>query len=69
MPKWLSSGAKHLIKRILDPNPATRITVAGIKGDDWFKQDYTPAANDEVEEEGTLIINETFSINETVWLM
>ncbi|OIT29985.1 PREDICTED: CBL-interacting serine/threonine-protein kinase 1-like [Nicotiana attenuata] len=43
IPKWLSVGAKNLIKRILDPNPRTRITMAEIKIDEWFKQDYVPA--------------------------
>ncbi|KAL9684125.1 hypothetical protein QQ045_021559 [Rhodiola kirilowii] len=66
MPKWLSPGAQNLIKRILDPNPATRITVAGIKADSWFKQNYTPASTDEDEDEGTLIVDESSSINETL---
>lgn len=50
IPKWLSQGAKNLIKRILDPNPQTRITMAEIKEDEWFKQDYTPASPDEEED-------------------
>ncbi|CAI9771127.1 unnamed protein product [Fraxinus pennsylvanica] len=49
IPKWLSPGAKSLIKRILDPNPHTRITMEEIKEDLWFKQDYTPV--DPIEEE------------------
>ncbi|KAK9114599.1 hypothetical protein Syun_021396 [Stephania yunnanensis] len=28
---WLSPSARNLIMRILDPNPATRITIAEIK--------------------------------------
>ena len=51
MPKWLSSGAKNLIKRILDPNPNTRISMDDIKNHEWFKQDYTPLGPDEEEEE------------------
>ncbi|XP_027773004.1 CBL-interacting serine/threonine-protein kinase 1-like isoform X2 [Solanum pennellii] len=47
IPKWLSAGAKNLIKRILDPNPHTRITMAQIKEDAWFKQDYTPVITDD----------------------
>ncbi|XP_016509849.2 CBL-interacting serine/threonine-protein kinase 1-like [Nicotiana tabacum] len=43
IPKWLSLGAKNLLKRILDPNPRTRITMAEIKINEWFKQDYVPA--------------------------
>lgn len=32
-----------MLRRILDPNPVTRINVAGIRADDWFKKDYSPA--------------------------
>eukprot|EP01018_Ginkgo_biloba_P032980 Gb_25414 [translate_table: standard] len=39
-PKRLSSGAKKLITRILDPNPKTRITVPEILEDGWFKKGY-----------------------------
>ncbi|KZV50884.1 CBL-interacting protein kinase 9 [Dorcoceras hygrometricum] len=39
-PPWFSSKAKKLIKRILDPNPLTRITIAEILENDWFKKDY-----------------------------
>jgi len=42
-PQWLSAGATKLIKRILDPNPKTRITIAGILEDDWFSEGYSPA--------------------------
>ncbi|EEF43192.1 CBL-interacting serine/threonine-protein kinase 1 [Ricinus communis] len=58
IPKWLSSGAQNMIRRILDPNPVTRITMADIKSDEWFKQDYTPA------EEDIHIDNEGFSMHE-----
>ncbi|XP_054820863.1 CBL-interacting serine/threonine-protein kinase 1-like isoform X2 [Prosopis cineraria] len=51
MPKWLSSGAQNLLRRILDPNPLTRITLAGIKDDEWFQQDNVPANPEDEEEE------------------
>ncbi|KAL6569679.1 CBL-interacting serine/threonine-protein kinase 9 [Orobanche minor] len=41
-PSWFSSSAKRLIKRILDPNPLTRITIPDILENDWFKKDYKP---------------------------
>ncbi|KAL0392220.1 UNVERIFIED_CONTAM: CBL-interacting serine/threonine-protein kinase [Sesamum radiatum] len=67
IPKWLSPGAKNLIKRILDPNPHTRITIGEIKENDWFKQDYTPLDPMEEEEEEVNACNddEVSSINET----
>ncbi|CAK7323130.1 unnamed protein product, partial [Dovyalis caffra] len=61
VPKWLSPGAKNMIKRILDPNPVTRITMAAIKADEWFKQGYTPM---DYAEEEVYIDDEAFSIQE-----
>ncbi|THU56563.1 hypothetical protein C4D60_Mb11t18540 [Musa balbisiana] len=43
IPRWLSPGAQNMLRRILDPNPVTRINVAGIRADDWFKKEYSPA--------------------------
>ncbi|KAF5810740.1 putative protein kinase CAMK-CAMKL-CHK1 family [Helianthus annuus] len=39
-PPWFSSSAKKLIKRILDPNPVTRITTAEVVENEWFKKGY-----------------------------
>ncbi|XP_058199750.1 CBL-interacting serine/threonine-protein kinase 23 isoform X2 [Rhododendron vialii] len=41
-PPWFSSSAKKLIKRILDPNPTTRITIAEVIENEWFKKGYKP---------------------------
>ncbi|XP_059668775.1 CBL-interacting serine/threonine-protein kinase 23-like isoform X1 [Cornus florida] len=41
-PPWFSSSVKKLIKRILDPNPSTRITIAEVIENDWFKKGYKP---------------------------
>ncbi|KAE9601541.1 putative protein kinase CAMK-CAMKL-CHK1 family [Lupinus albus] len=64
IPKWLSPGAQNMIKRILDPNPITRITMAEIKEDPWFKEDYNPTNPYEDEEEDINIDNATISIME-----
>jgi len=37
-PPWLSTEARRLIPRLLDPNPDTRITVAQIVETPWFKK-------------------------------
>uniref|UniRef100_A0A0D3BJ29 non-specific serine/threonine protein kinase n=1 Tax=Brassica oleracea var. oleracea TaxID=109376 RepID=A0A0D3BJ29_BRAOL len=44
-PHWFSASAKKLIKRILDPNPATRITFAEVienecRPCEWFNKGY-----------------------------
>ncbi|KAL0442493.1 UNVERIFIED_CONTAM: CBL-interacting serine/threonine-protein kinase [Sesamum latifolium] len=41
-PSWFSSSAKKLIKRILDPNPSTRITISEVLENEWFKKGYKP---------------------------
>lgn len=41
IPRWVQPDLKHLIKRLLDPNPKMRITVDEILEDPWFKQGYT----------------------------
>lgn len=66
LPKWLSPGAKNLIRRILDPNPKSRITMASIKMDDWFRKDYHPVYLE--DEEDTHMTNEalSFSMHEVV---
>ncbi|KAK2649983.1 hypothetical protein Ddye_017472 [Dipteronia dyeriana] len=48
-PSWFSIGAKKLIKRILDPNPLTRITIPEILEDGWFLKGYKPAQFDQEE--------------------
>ncbi|CAN4107108.1 unnamed protein product [Withania somnifera] len=62
IPKWLSGGAKNLIRRILDPNPHTRITMAQMKEDGWFKQDYTPVNPHEEDLESD---DHVFTVQET----
>ncbi|XP_042989643.1 CBL-interacting serine/threonine-protein kinase 1-like isoform X2 [Carya illinoinensis] len=62
IPTWLSPGAQKLIRRILDPNPLTRITTEDIKADEWFKQGYSPANPD--DDEDIHIDDEAFSIHE-----
>nr|GMD40005.1 CBL-interacting serine/threonine-protein kinase 14-like [Ipomoea batatas] len=39
-PKWTSPELKHLIDRLLDTNPDTRITVDEIKADPWFRKGF-----------------------------
>ncbi|CAK9441811.1 uncharacterized protein LODBEIA_P56790 [Lodderomyces beijingensis] len=39
LPNYLSSGAKHLLTRMLVVNPLNRITIHEIMEDEWFKKD------------------------------
>ncbi|KAI3861478.1 hypothetical protein MKW98_000430, partial [Papaver atlanticum] len=64
LPKWLSSGTQNLIRRILDRNRKTRITIMGIKEDEWFKQDYTPTNVEDDDDEGIHIDDGAFLIQE-----
>ncbi|KAI5967934.1 SNF1 [Candida margitis] len=38
LPSYLSSGAKHILTRMLVVNPLNRITIHEIMEDEWFKQ-------------------------------
>ncbi|XP_016754552.2 CBL-interacting serine/threonine-protein kinase 24-like isoform X7 [Gossypium hirsutum] len=48
-PFWFSPEANSLIKKILDPNPKTRIQIEGIKKHPWFKKNYLPVKPSEEE--------------------
>lgn len=39
-PQWLPSDARRLLRRILDPNPKTRITISKIIDSSWFRKGY-----------------------------
>ncbi|KQK14076.1 hypothetical protein BRADI_1g14200v3 [Brachypodium distachyon] len=38
VPGWVSQPARRLVGRLLDPNPATRLTVAELSSHPWFKR-------------------------------
>ncbi|KAJ0980732.1 hypothetical protein J5N97_008987 [Dioscorea zingiberensis] len=46
-PSWFSTNAKKLIKRILDPNPVTRISISEVLENEWFKKGYQPPVFEE----------------------
>ncbi|KAJ9691074.1 hypothetical protein PVL29_013311 [Vitis rotundifolia] len=48
-PPWFSSSAKKLIKRILDPKPETRITIAEVIENEWFKKGYKPPSFEQAD--------------------
>ncbi|XP_041025213.1 CBL-interacting serine/threonine-protein kinase 23 [Juglans microcarpa x Juglans regia] len=48
-PPWFSSSAKKLIKRVLDPNPSTRITIAEVIENEWFKKGYKPPSFEQAD--------------------
>lgn len=63
-PSWFPVGAKSLIKRILDPNPETRITIEQIRDDEWFKKGYNPVKVIESEDVNLEDINAAFDDDE-----
>ncbi|EOA40481.1 hypothetical protein CARUB_v10009206mg [Capsella rubella] len=64
IPRWITPGAKTMIKRMLDPNPVTRVTLAGIKANEWFKQDYSTPSNYDDDDEAYSSIQEDGSEEE-----
>ncbi|KAF8730454.1 hypothetical protein HU200_017032 [Digitaria exilis] len=59
-PPWFSGGAKSLIRRILDPNPETRIRIEDIRNDEWFQKNYEPIKEIENEEVNLDDVNAAF---------
>lgn len=52
-PHWFPPEVKKLLSRILDPNPATRISISKIMENSWFKKGFRPIKSpdfDTVEE-------------------
>uniref|UniRef100_A0A0E0LNU5 non-specific serine/threonine protein kinase n=1 Tax=Oryza punctata TaxID=4537 RepID=A0A0E0LNU5_ORYPU len=59
IPKWLSPGAQDVLRKILDPNPITRLDITGIRAHEWFRQDYAPAMPfDDDDDNGNLHMTE-----------
>jgi 5'-AMP-activated protein kinase catalytic alpha subunit len=64
-PLWFSYGARNLIAKILDPRPNSRMTIAQIYEDEWFKKSYNPPAEPCDEEDVTLDdVHAAFEITE-----
>lgn len=63
-PTWFSSSSKKLIKRILDPNPLTRITISEILENDWFKKGYKPPQFEQEEDVSLDDIDAVFNDSE-----
>ncbi|KAL1210488.1 CBL-interacting serine/threonine-protein kinase 6 [Cardamine amara subsp. amara] len=47
-PGWLSSDARRLVTKLLDPNPNTRITVDKVMDSSWFKKSSTRSRNEPI---------------------
>ncbi|XP_068634302.1 CBL-interacting serine/threonine-protein kinase 4 [Aristolochia californica] len=41
-PSWFSPPARRVISRLLDPNPATRMTIEEVMRLQWFRKSYRP---------------------------
>ncbi|OVA02095.1 Protein kinase domain [Macleaya cordata] len=52
-PLWFSMDVQKLLRRILDPNPNTRITADKLMQNPWFKKGLKPVENLESEQEET----------------
>ncbi|KAL3514302.1 hypothetical protein ACH5RR_027019 [Cinchona calisaya] len=63
-PSWFPVGARSLISRILDPNPATRIRMEEIRNDEWFKRGYVPVKLAESEDVNLDDVNAVFDDTE-----
>ncbi|XP_057778562.1 CBL-interacting serine/threonine-protein kinase 9 [Salvia miltiorrhiza] len=63
-PSWFSSGAKDVIKRILDPNPLTRMSIPEILEHEWFRKDYKAPRFEQDEDVNLDDVDAIFSNNQ-----
>ncbi|XP_027904197.1 CBL-interacting serine/threonine-protein kinase 9-like isoform X3 [Vigna unguiculata] len=61
-PSWFPPQAKTLLKRILDPNPQTRIKIPELLKDEWFKKGYKPTS---FTEEDLSVDDVAFAFNDS----
>ncbi|XP_068314947.1 CBL-interacting serine/threonine-protein kinase 6-like [Pyrus communis] len=50
-PPWLSSEARRLVTKLLDPNPSTRITISKVMDSSWFKKSVPKIVRTKQEQE------------------
>ncbi|KAE9605769.1 putative protein kinase CAMK-CAMKL-CHK1 family [Lupinus albus] len=62
-PSWFAPESKKLLKRILDPDPLTRIKIEELLEDEWFKKGYKPASF--TEEEGVNVDDVAAAFNDS----
>ncbi|CAL1356938.1 unnamed protein product [Linum trigynum] len=50
-PPWFSSKSRRLVTKLLDPNPASRITISKVMESSWFRKSIpkTVRSNEEIE--------------------
>ncbi|KAK3043500.1 hypothetical protein RJ639_002079 [Escallonia herrerae] len=62
-PEWLSKPARVTIYRLLDPNPSTRMSIAGLMEQGWFKKGLVSEPKMELVEGGDSKCDFVASIN------
>lgn len=50
-PSWLPTDVRKLLTKLLDPNPGTRITIAKLVENPWFKRGFKPAETRQIRHE------------------
>ncbi|XWS13068.1 hypothetical protein CRYUN_Cryun36dG0005800 [Craigia yunnanensis] len=67
-PNWFCPEVRRLLSKILDPNPSTRISLAKIMDNPWFRKGLYPKAelvDAEVKEPAPLNADSVFNLNES----
>lgn len=67
-PAWFSSDVKKLLKKILDPNPKTRYSIADILENPWFKKGFKSKAfrnKPQSEDQVLMDVDAAFNLNES----
>ncbi|XP_042487091.1 CBL-interacting protein kinase 5-like [Macadamia integrifolia] len=54
-PNWFAPEVRKLLLRILDPNPSTRLSIAKIMENPWFKKGYKPAVRPQPQQQEEMV--------------
>ncbi|KAJ4979757.1 hypothetical protein NE237_010537 [Protea cynaroides] len=60
-PNWFPTEVRRLLSKILDPNPNTRISIAKIKENYWFKKGLVSTTERESKDLALMDVNSAFS--------
>ncbi|KAL0458653.1 UNVERIFIED_CONTAM: CBL-interacting serine/threonine-protein kinase [Sesamum latifolium] len=58
-PRWFSPEVRRLLSRMLDPNPTSRVSIAGIKESSWYKRGLNTKTKTDDPETSTVRSSET----------
>lgn len=56
-PQWFPPELRKLLSKILDPNPSTRLTMAKLMDNPWFKKGYRPVETPQHQQQEDVLVS------------